>query len=221
MNKTLTTILISICFLFSCNKKQYIKKVTSPMLNHFFEMKKGSYQIFKDSLSGSIDSFWLSENYVQYGNQNFGAYDDTAIEIKKIYFKNKKGDIIGVSCSGASSFSDVHALYVSWKISDSIMENVEYSTFVCLNNTPDNVCFSMFNNGIINIVNRNYFTNYYFNGIQYSEVYEVENENHPFGTTDTLFGNLKMSMISSILEFKLNSPQMEKHYQLIREQINY
>ena len=89
------TILIVLCgiFLFSCNKTKLNNTPVSADLKAAFNYKVGTYWIYKDSLTGFLDSFFVTDNGTSSYTNTGGGYSVDQIGIAISQFSYSSSNI--------------------------------------------------------------------------------------------------------------------------------
>jgi len=72
-NRLIIMLLFSLCFFFSCKKQGLQRVPVNAALKAAFNYKPGTYWIYKDSISGRVDSFFVRSNSDMFYPELIGA----------------------------------------------------------------------------------------------------------------------------------------------------
>lgn len=70
--------------LLCCKKKERPSTPVDPLVKRYFSYKKGSYWIYKDRITGDMDSIFVSEAYTEIIDDNLERYDFEYSELSGI-----------------------------------------------------------------------------------------------------------------------------------------
>ncbi len=101
--KTYTILFFSLFFSFLSCKKKEIRRIDSPLLREAITFKDGSYFVYRDSISGDIDSFWVDgyastiweiDHYLSIEKSHYYMYH--ADSVKRFLFGIEGKDFRGI-----------------------------------------------------------------------------------------------------------------------------
>lgn len=191
-------LLIFLFFLFSAScKKKEIRRIDSPLLREAITFKDGSYFVYRDSISGDIDSFWV-DGFELY---NSGVEHSLTIEkgvylmyhadsTKKFTFRTDGEDFRGIE-------------FMRGKF---VLDNNNQWDFTSLTNPH-------VSNDVLKCIFLGHFETYAINGVNYPEVYV-------YASIDSL--NYAQSYYSSthgLVKLEIKNNNVHVVYELLKQKV--